>query len=58
MGLILLCVYGLQSLLHHKKSSDWIVVTAKFFVGLTLLVFVARTMLRNGDWLSRPTIIK
>ncbi|XP_025423842.1 transmembrane and TPR repeat-containing protein 1-like [Sipha flava] len=58
MGLILLFVYGLQSLLRHKKSSCWIVLTAKFLVGFTLFVFVARTVLRNGDWLSRPTIIK
>jgi len=58
MGLILLCVYGLQTLLNHKKSSSWTVITAKSLVAFTLLVFVSRTVLRNGDWQSRPTIIK
>ncbi|XP_050055507.1 protein O-mannosyl-transferase TMTC1-like isoform X2 [Aphis gossypii] len=58
MGLILLCIYGLQTLLNHKKASNWVVITTKFFVGFTLLVFVARTVLRNSDWMSRPTIIK
>ncbi|KAE9537421.1 hypothetical protein AGLY_006444 [Aphis glycines] len=58
MGLILLCIYGLQTLLNHKKASNWVVITTKFFVGFTLSVFVARTVLRNSDWMSRPTIIK
>lgn len=58
MGLILLCVYGLQTLLSHKKSSKWTVVVAKLLVGLTILTFASKTVLRNGDWLSRPTIIK
>ncbi|XP_015369307.1 PREDICTED: transmembrane and TPR repeat-containing protein 1-like [Diuraphis noxia] len=58
MGLILFCVYGLQTIQNHKKSSNWVVIMTKFFVGFTLLVFVARTVLRNSDWMSRPTIIK
>ncbi|XP_050421177.1 protein O-mannosyl-transferase TMTC1-like [Adelges cooleyi] len=58
MGLVLWCVYGLQTLLNNKKSSRWLFVTAKCLVGLTLAAFVARTVLRNSDWLSRPTIIK
>lgn len=58
MGLILLCVYGLQTLLNNKKSPNWIVAAAKFCVGFTLIMFVARTVVRNDDWLSRPTIIK
>uniref|UniRef100_A0A2H8TL04 dolichyl-phosphate-mannose--protein mannosyltransferase n=1 Tax=Melanaphis sacchari TaxID=742174 RepID=A0A2H8TL04_9HEMI len=58
MGFILLCVYGLQTILNHKKSSNWVLITIKFFVGFTLLVFIARTVLRNSDWMSRPAIIK
>lgn len=58
MGLILFCAYGLQTLLNRKKSSKWVVVSAKCLVAFTVFTFVARTVVRNSDWLSRPTIIK
>ncbi|XP_050544980.1 protein O-mannosyl-transferase TMTC1-like [Daktulosphaira vitifoliae] len=57
MGLILWCVYGLQTLMNSRKSR-LLNILIKLLVGLTLIVFVARTAIRNSDWLSRPTIIK